>query len=139
MGDYPLGGMTVGNNDVNRVDLWDTVYDDAIYTPSAAAALDLEGMLLARNVAGTKLVPYVAAAVDVTAEPIAVLGANVQADGTPSDVELQAIIGGHVRAVKCHTLLAPTVALTIVDKDRLRHFGGITALESTELSKLDNQ
>ncbi len=141
MGDYPMGGMVVGNNDVSRVDLWDTQYDDNIYVPSGANNLDLEGLMLARNVAGTKLVPYVAAqhGTDSTGEPIAVLGANVQADGSPSDVNLRAIVDGHVREVKLHTILAPTVAITIDDKDRLRRYGGIVALSSTELSKLDNQ
>ena len=138
MGDYPLGGMTVTNNDLGSVDIADTTYDDAIYTPSAAAALDLEGLILARNVAGTKLVPYVAAAIDSTAVPVAVLGSDVQADGVPSDVNLRAIFAGKVREGKLHTALAPTAGITIVDADRLRQTG-IIPLSSLDLSKLDNQ
>lgn len=139
MSDYPLGGLVATDNELGAVDLFGTVYDDFIYTPTASDALDAEGLILASNVAGTKLVAYVAAqfGVDLTGTPVAVLGSNVQADVTPSDVNLRAIVSGQVRSPKLHTAAAPTTAITEVDKNRLRDTG-IIPLFTRDLSIHDN-
>lgn len=139
MADYPLGGMDRAENVVDSVSLFDTVFSEFTYVPPVADALDLAGLILARNIAGDKLVPYVAAqfGVDLTGTPVAVLGSNVQADAGPADVELRAIVSGQVRRPKLHTAAAPTTAITELDADRLRD-SGIIPLTTTELSKLDN-
>ncbi len=136
---YPQGGMTVTNNDVSEVSIFATVFDAFIYVPPLAATLYQKGLLLAWNVAQTKLVPYVKAAVDLTNTPVAVLGSDVLSDAGPADVNLRAIIAGQVDASMTHTLLlGPGVALTILDKQRLRDVG-ILPLDVQQLALQDNQ
>lgn len=134
---YPLGGIEIENNDPTSVDLFDTIYKAGIFDPTAADTLYLKGMVLARDVAGAKWVPYVAAAVDATAVPLAVLGDDVLSDAGPADVNLRAIVSGQVNANLTHTLLAPTAALTVVDEDRLQS-AGIIVQPVLELHNVDN-
>ncbi len=139
MADLPLGGMGVANADLGRVDLFDTVYGPAVYAPSAADALDPAGLILARNSTNDKLVPYVAAGADGVGTPVAVLGDAVQADSTPNDFNLQAIMTGRVRLARLVVLASGVPGtVTVLVQDQLKD-QGIFALDSFDLSKLDNQ
>lgn len=139
---YPLGGLIRQETDLGSVELpggGGVTYGTGVYTPTGANALDLKGLVLARAVAGTKLVAYVAAqfGTDSTGTPIAILGDDVQADGTPSDVDLNYIANGNVRKPILHTAAAPTSLLTIADIDRLQT-EGLIVQDTQELQKFDN-
>ena len=138
MGSYPLGGMAVQDNDVGAIPILNAIYDEFIYVPPVADATSKAGLMLALNIALTKLVPYVAGAVDATAVPVAVLTSDVIADAGPADIELSALVGGQVSAGIVHTALAPTAQITIEDRARLRQTG-IVPLKVLDLSLLDNQ
>lgn len=139
MGDYPLGGLVRQENDSGSVDIFGTVYGPGVLIPSAADVLHSAGMILARdNVGGVKLVPYVSAAVDKTGIPVGILGSNVQADGTPSDVDLNYIQKGEVRLEKLHTLAGGVgVAIVELDIDALQQ-AGMLPRSAFELQQFDN-
>jgi len=134
--DYPLGGMTVTNNSIGSVDLFDTVYDSGTYIPTAASALDAAGLLLGRVTASGKITPSDVGASDGSEVIIGVLASAVQADGTPSDVEIRFIVGGKVREDQLSRVGAGGVTEAV--KDQLRDFG-IVPLGTLDVSKLDNQ
>ncbi len=136
---YPQGGMTVTNNDVSAVAVFDVEFDQFIFEPPTASITYVKGMLLAWNLAHTKLQEYIAAAGDLTGVPVAVLGSDVVADSGPSDVNLSAIVFGQVDASFTHTLLAGAgVALSLTDKQRLRDVG-IRPYDVQQLALQDNQ
>lgn len=138
MPQYPLVGLgAITNEDTDVVELFGVIYFAFTFDPLVNDSLHLAGEILARNVAGTALVPYVAAAVDSTGVPVAVLGSDAQADGSATDIELRAIVSGQVRQEKLHTVLAPTVAITPVDADRLRSTG-IVPQVTKQLANVDN-
>lgn len=139
--DYPLGGPIVQTDtDFGSVELFGVEYSGPeVFTPTAGDHTDLAGLVLARNVAGTKLVAYVAAqfGVDETGTPVAVLGSNVVDVGGPTDQNIRVIALGQVRLERLHTAAAPTAAITIADRDRLKA-AGILARATTALDFFDN-
>jgi hypothetical protein len=135
MSSYPLGGLVRQTDDIGSVELFDVVYDDGTYVPSAADALDPKGTLLGRITASGKVTPSDPAAVDGSQIPIAVLGSDVQADATPNDVFIRMIVGGRVRRDRLSRIDAS--AITDAVCDALRDFG-IVAERTTRLTKYDN-
>jgi hypothetical protein len=137
----PQGGMLVTNNDIGDVNLFDTVFDDAVYVPTAADALDLAGTILGRITASGKLAPYTAAFTygAGTEVPIGVLHTDVQATSGPADENIRFIVSGRVREDELRIDSgAKGTGITEPIKDLLRDFG-IVPLSAVELSKLDNQ
>lgn len=140
MSSYPLGGIVIQNNDTNKVELFNNVFDTETFLSTGdAPQVDLAGLILARNVAGTNLVAYVAAqaGVDATGTPVAVLGSDVNAAATAAVEDIRVIVSGSIREPLVHTALAPTVAITNNDKDRLRSTG-LIPLAARELANFDN-
>ena len=139
MADYPLGGLVQTDTDFGSVELFGAEFTTEVFTATATDHTDLAGLILARNAAGTKLVAYVAAqfGVDETGTPVAVLGSNVVQVGAAADHNIRVISLGQVKLGRLHTAAAPSTAITIADRDRLKA-AGILARPTTELDKFDN-
>ncbi len=135
MADYPLGGLVQTDTDFGSVALFGVEFQTEVYTPSASDALDPAGLILGRITTTNKLVPYVKGGSLGAEVPVAILAAAVQADVTPSDVNIRVIRSGQVRLDKISTLAVDTI--DGVERDKLQQVG-ILARLVTVIDKFDN-
>ena len=93
--------MTVQNNDLGSVDLFDTQYASQTYVISAAAVAAgkvAEGLILARNTLTGKLEDYVSGGANGTGIPVAVIGRDVDITGkvATDEIQIDVIIKGTI-------------------------------------------
>jgi hypothetical protein len=130
-----MSNITITNIDLGSVELRDGEFEDGLLTFGGAGTV-VEGTILARNVAGDKLVPYVKDAVDATGIPVAVMQYEVEAAGA-GDVSVKPLIKG---VVKTERLIISSGGDQIVDagvQDALRDFS-IVCLSTEQLANIDN-
>ena len=135
---YPLGGMAVQNNDIGSAVIFGAVFDDAVFLGLAVSTTYPAGTVLGRVTASGKLSPSDVGAVDGTETPVAMLATDVITAAVLVDINIRVLIEGQVRLSKLIIAPATVGVVTAAQKDQLRDFG-IVALQTTELSKLDNQ
>jgi len=137
MSDYPLGGITITNNDIGSVELFDAVFDADVFTPTTSARLYPKGLLLGRLTGGT-LTPYTT---DDTPG-----GSGTFVGILASDLQSTLVVAQNIRflvagQVRLGTLsIDDTSAATVITdtiKDTMRRQGLIPLL-TTELDQIDN-
>lgn len=138
MGTVPLGGITITNNDIGSVELFDVVYGDPdVFTPTTSDRLYPKGLLLGRLTGGT-LTPFTTDDTPAGSGTfVGVLGSPAQATGlTP--LNLTYIVSGQVRLGKL-SIDDTSAAVVITDtiKDDMRR-QGVIPLTTTELDQIDN-
>ncbi len=136
----PQGGMLIQFNNIATPKLWDLLFDDAVFAPPTADGTDLEGTILGRVTADSKLVPFTGAATHGAGSdiPVGVLGTEIVANAVPDDENIRYIVSGAVR--EDQLIIDGGVAgagITEALKDQLRNVG-ITPLSATDISLPDN-
>lgn len=126
--------IAITNNDVTGLVLWQPVFSPNTLTAGAAETWPA-GTLLGRITASGKLTRYDSGAADGSEVPVAVLPAE-QVFTAAGDAPCRVIIGGQLRRGDLTEF--GVGAITVAQADALRDYG-IVALETKELSELDNQ
>ena len=130
--------MTVTNNDLGGIVLFDPDYRDELLTCAGAGTV-VAGTILARDSVSGNLVPFVKGGVaNENGIPKCMTTVDVVTAGA-GNVPLRALVGGKVRKDKL--IINADGNGTNVDNaviDQLRDFG-ILAEDSQDLSMLDNQ
>jgi len=137
MSSYPLGGITITNNDIGSVELFDAVFDSDVFTPTTSARLYPAGLLLGRLTDGT-LTPYT-----TDNDPagsgtfVGILASALQSTLVVAQ-NIRFLVAGQVRLGKLS--IDDTSAATVITdtiKDTMRRQGLIPLL-TTELDQIDN-
>jgi hypothetical protein len=134
-----MSNITITNNDLGSVILKNAEHRDYILDALAAKVYP-EGTILALNVAGDKLIPYVkGGAVPGAGKAAYVMTYDVDATAATGDYPLRAMISGCVRKERL-IIDADGDASNIDDGviDLLKD-NGIDAIDVQELNILDNQ
>lgn len=137
MSDYPLGGSTITNNDIGSVDLFGTVYDADVFTPTTSARLYPAGLLLGRLTGGT-LTPYTTDDTPAGSGTfVGVLGSALQSTLVAAQ-NIRFIVAGQVDLSRL-TIDDTSAATVITDtiKDDMRR-QGVIPVTTTELDQIDN-
>lgn len=133
-----MANIEITNVDIGSVALYDEELRDDLLTFTGAATR-LAGTILARDSVSLKLVPYVIGGVtNENGIPKAVLTYEVIAAGA-GDIPVRALVTGVVN--KNRLIVAADgsgVNITKAILDQLRSYS-IVAIDSLQLSKLDNQ
>ena len=128
-----MSNLVITNNDVTGIVIFGAVHGDAAATFGAAETWPA-GTVLGRITATGKYARFAPAAGDGSEVPSAVLSQPLTA-GAAGDIPFRPLIGGQVR--KAGLVNAADAVLTFTQIDVLRTYG-ITALNTVELSQLDN-
>ena len=128
-----MSNITIQNNDVVGIVVWDPVFESN--TIAAATATYVDGTVMGRITANGKLAPYDSGAVNGAEIPVAVIRGDVELTG--ADVTCKVIVAGQVRRADM-VVHGAGAGITVAEADQLRDYGIITRL-TDELSELDNQ
>lgn len=130
-----MPNLTVTQNKVNGIVVWEPIFQPELVTFTAAGTL-AAGTILARSTATLKMVPFVIGGVTAgNGIPSAVLINDVTATAA-GDVSASPLIGGQVRTGDLVTAAAGTI--TAAELDALRSFG-IIGRTTNQLSIQDNE
>jgi hypothetical protein len=130
--------ITITNVDLGSVQLGGGVSRDEVFTAGGAATY-VEGLILARNTASGKLVPWESGGTGGNEVPKAILTYDVTTAGA-GDVQIRALVSGEVNKDRLLEWDGGTPTAANIDDvvlDQLRDYG-LVPVDTAQLARVDN-